>query len=103
MDKVEFHRIQGANGVEEAYLFHCPGCKESHAFRTSPWTNWKNEPGFVWTFNGDLRQPTFQPSLRTGDKGDKQCHLICTGGVLHFCGDSWHELAGQSVPMSEIT
>jgi len=64
-----------------------------------------------WTFNGDVVRPTFIPSFlhqwrRMGADGvtpeDMRCHYILTDGVLNFCGDSKHALAGKSVPLPEL-
>jgi hypothetical protein len=89
----------------------CPGCEEMH---TLP-DNWK--------FNGNLEKPTFTPSFKhtgiqrvfvdgnwTGEwKKDASgntvpfiCHYILTDGVLNFCGDSTHVLAGHSVPLPSL-
>jgi hypothetical protein len=73
-----------------------------------------------WQFNGDLENPTFQPSFKhegfktvnedgvwTGewerDLNDNLipfiCHYVLTSGILNFCGDCTHSLAGKSVPL----
>jgi hypothetical protein len=92
------------------YLHWCPGCEESHTLPSG------------WTFNGDLERPTFTPSFKhegrkrvfinrewvgewlrdaKGDTIPYICHYILTDGVLNFCGDSTHSLAGKSVPLEE--
>lgn len=64
-----------------------------------------------WTFNGDLRRPTFSPSFKhggyrcvfengqwtgewmrgpDGEPLDGTCHYIITEGRIQFCPDSWH-------------
>lgn len=44
-----------------------------------------------WKFNGDVRRPTFQPSLRQERARDgKDCHYIVADGKIQFCPDSWH-------------
>ena len=71
--------------------FWCPGCGHSHAF-TMP----------HWTWNGDENKPSFQPSLMC-NKGRRslQCHSVVTDGVINFCSDSHHHLAGKSVAMED--
>lgn len=85
------------------YLFWCPGCRRPHPYRVaaSPW----DKPGTpVWTFNGDLTKPSFSPSLLVlCSDGKTECHLFLTDGVLSYCGDSAHALAGQSVPLGPFT
>jgi hypothetical protein len=80
-----------------------------------------------WTFvNHDLEKPTFSPSFRISSghytPGWKEgtecwctyatkhpeapapfncmvCHYILTDGILNFCSDCTHPLAGQAVPL----
>lgn len=97
--------------VEGRYVHWCPGCEEMHQLPDS------------WTFDGNLEQPTFSPSLKhsglrkvmvdgewaggwvrdvSGNPVPYVCHYILTAGQLHFCGDSTHALAGQTVPMPDL-
>jgi uncharacterized protein DUF6527 len=95
------------------YTHWCPGCLEMHRL-----------PDSGWTFNGDLNKPTFQPSFKhTGVKTVKDkngqwtgewvldangkaipdiCHYILTNGILNFCSDCTHEMAGKPVPLPEL-
>lgn len=94
-----------------AYFHWCPGCQEMHPLPDS------------WAFDGNLESPTFTPSFKqegvqrvfingkwTGAwKRDAEgktipfiCHYILTGGVLNFCSDSTHSLAGQSLPLPDL-
>jgi hypothetical protein len=89
------------------FLFWCPGCDKPHPYHTGETPGRWGGKG--WDFNGDLERPTFTPSLlvypspvhEDGTQYQKRCHLFLTAGVLHFCGDSDHALAGQSVPLPE--
>lgn len=78
------------------WVFHCPGCGHLHAYVVGGGT------GPRWTFNGNMEKPTFTPSLRNSDLKGTTCHLFLTDGVIHFCGDCPHPLAGKSVPMEDI-
>lgn len=87
------------SNIEEPGIW-CPGCNEMHVL---PWKRGG------WTFNGNTEKPTFTPSFRiTGGSGSGDrapegvCHFILTDGILHFCGDSTHALAGKSVPLPQI-
>lgn len=73
----------------------CPGCESMHVL---PWKRGG------WTFDGNVDCPTFTPSFRHRlDASDtKVCHYHLTAGVLHFCGDSTHALAGKSVPLPPL-
>lgn len=76
------------------WWFYCPGCKAGHAF------------GGGWRRSGTLDRPTFAPSLVTfidGREGGRVCHLFVRGGQIEFLSDSWHELAGKTVPMEPVT
>jgi hypothetical protein len=96
------------------FVFWCPGCKCGHGI----WTTKQNHQSALWTFNGNMEKPTFTPSLKittqpiyTDDEharimaGEKImprpycCHSVVTDGVINFCADCTHELAGKSVPM----
>lgn len=80
----------------ELVLFFCPGCKENHPYEI-------NAPGGAgWTWNGSHDKPTFSPSLLVfGTIPEKRCHLFVTEGMIQFCGDSHHELAGKTVQMED--
>jgi hypothetical protein len=76
-----------------------------------------------WSFDGNLASPTFNPSVRVGGKQtvkvngewtgewvrdakgnavDRCCHYHLHAGVLKFCGDSTHKLAGQNAPLPDL-
>lgn len=79
---------------EEALVFYCPGCRMDHRFIIKP-------P--LWKFDGNWEAPTFTPSLKWDSKGVTQCHLIITNGLIDFCNDCTHDLAGKKkVPMVEV-
>ena len=89
--------VVDGHGQPYGHLHYCPGCDDMHRL----------PPG--WTFNGDLVKPTYSPSFKhTWSEGPKPnrtehcCHYILTDGVLNFCGDCTHALAGQSVPLPPI-
>lgn len=95
----------------------CPACKQTHSL----FYGWK------FTNRGKpdaLIKPSFEPSFRhtgkqeivdakgewTGDwvRGpdgkalDACCHYILTDGILNFCPDCTHALAGKSVPLPDL-
>lgn len=84
--------VTNVGGAHAGYMFDCPGCGHSHVFSDK------------WQFNGDLAKPTFTPSLMNRSTRDKDfvCHLFLRDGVIEFCGDCTHALAGQSVPCPEF-
>ena len=82
--------LSSRDGTITAYGFWCPGCKEYHSFDVTP--------GRGWRFNGDIDKPTFSPSLLYPSKPIR-CHLFLRNGMLQFCGDCGHELAGKTVPL----
>ena len=95
----------------------CPGCDEAHAIPV--------EGAGAWGWNGNADAPTFTPSVKvsgfkltpagealllkdqadgtrrgdgfTYDRVATVCHAIVTDGLIAFCGDSTHGLAGQTV------
>lgn len=83
-------------GALEEPAHWCPGCNQMHVL---PWKRGG------WTFNGDVNKPTFLPSFRhrwTTSKGERVCHYMLTAGVLTFCGDCTHGLAGKSMPLPPL-
>lgn len=97
--------------AKNGYVHWCPGCRETHLLPDS------------WTFNGDLENPTFNPSFKhsgsqtvkvdgkwtgewlldaEGNLVPGVCHYILTAGVLNYCTDSTHPLAGVSIPLPEL-
>ena len=76
-----------------------------------------------WTFDGNLDVPTFSPSFKhegvqrvfvdgkwtgewkrdeTGNTIPYVCHYVLTAGILNFCGDCSHALAGKHVPLPQL-
>lgn len=101
----------GDGHTAQGYAHWCPACEEMHAFAID--TPFRN--GAQWTFDGNVECPTFNPSMniRTGprptvpigrpDAGQIDvCHYFLHGGVLKFCADSTHALAGQDVPLPPL-
>ena len=97
--------------LEGGYAHWCPGCEQMHKLPDS------------WTFDGNLESPTYSPSFKHSGKlrvfvdgnwaGEWKrdaagaplpfvCHYILTAGVLNFCSDSTHYLAGKSVPLPPL-
>ena len=82
---------QNATATQKVLWFHCPGCECDHGIHVPQ-----------WTWNGSMESPTFAPSLIcNGDDPKSRCHAIITDGNIQFCGDSYHKLAGQTVPMPD--
>ena len=80
--------------VDDGHLAYCSGCKQSHLIPSR------------WQFNGDREKPTFSPSLliryyNEAKKSDYTCHSFIVDGKWQYCGDSTHELAGQTIEMDE--
>ena len=79
-------------------MFWCPGCKCGHYVRLGAT---KQDPqGPIWQWNQNKEKPTFNPSVKT--KGVILCHLLIKDGMIQFCSDCQHKLAGQTVPMVDM-
>lgn len=97
--------------AEGGYEHWCPACEEMHILPDR------------WAFDGNLESPSFTPSFRhggirrefadgewtgnwirdsAGNTIPRVCHYILTAGVLNFCGDSTHSLAGKVVALPEL-
>lgn len=72
--------------------FWCPACKNIHSVNST------------WEFNGDLEKPTIKPSVRvTGGEFGIVCHSYVTDGEIKYLDDSTHDMAGQTVPLGELS
>lgn len=100
-------KLRTARGRDTKSLMHwCPGCNEAHSIRI------EGGPP-VWTFDGDYEKPTFAPSILCfttyDDEGDPLpggqrrtlCHYFIRSGMIEFCGDSPHALAGKTVELPD--
>lgn len=79
-----------------AYMFHCPGCGELHTVyveRDDPNTGERHR------FNRHGDSPTFSPSILHLHGIQERCHSFVREGLIHFCEDSTHKLAGLTVPL----
>lgn len=85
------------------YMFHCPGCQGYHSFSV----NKPNEKGHQWRFNGNLNEPSFEPSLKViyeGTNGDSDivCHSFVKNGFITFLNDSTHKMKGMTTVLPDI-
>lgn len=112
----------------EAYWFWCYPCDTHHKFTTklakgaqehddrrveleqlreNEWAKrekrkpqpFQKRPLPLWTFNGNMASPTFTPSLKYDSVG---CHLHLRNGMLEYCADSKHRMAGKSILLGEV-
>jgi hypothetical protein len=95
----------------DGYTHWCPGCEQMHALPDT------------WKFDGNVECPTFSPSFKhsgilrrfengkwTGEwlrdaHGETVpfiCHYVLTKGILNFCSDCTHALAGKAVPLPKL-
>ena len=108
----------GATGVANYALFHCPGCDDAHMVTVGG-------SGSVWGWNGSKETPTFTPSIlvKSGHYAGSSpscwctyaveypdnpspfrcylCHSFVTEGRIRFLDDCTHKLAGQTVDIPE--
>lgn len=60
-----------------------------------------------WGYNGDPECPTFTPSVNASHQdpggGTHRNHYVVTAGMIHYCSDCTHELAGQTLPLVAFT
>jgi len=82
---------------ENQYLIHvCPGCIEEHLIPM-----FGKDP---WTFNQNFDSPTLSPSVKhtlTRDGKERICHYFIVNGMIEYCSDSDHVLAGMKVDLPE--
>lgn len=90
---MKLNPYKNEHGEVLGYMFLCPGCGNYHTPKTLDDGN-----GFFWKFNNSITSPTFFPSLLFSEQ-DQVCHSFVRDGSIHFCEDSTHEAAGQSLPL----
>lgn len=82
-------------------VFTCPGCKGKHVIGT-------DGKGTLWTFNGDVDAPSFEPSILVNGPGPYHveclpvCHSYVKAGQIIYLVDCSHSLAGQTVDLPEV-
>lgn len=103
-------------------MFWCPACKCGHGVWTTPIYPSR---GGLWAFNGDFEAPTISPSILITERQstppvtpenleqwklnpwpqtevEKRCHAVVSCGIINYCSDCTHEMAGKSIPMEEF-
>ena len=103
------------------FMIFCPGCNCGHGIWVTPHSAGRA----VWTFDGDMENPTFAPSLLVTShrwtppvtpenleqwkaqpweqtKVETVCHSFIRKGNIEFLGDCTHELRGQTVPLPDF-
>lgn len=89
-------RVKDSNRLN----YWCCGCKQVHGVTFGPGG---------WDWNGDVAMPTFIPSVHVNppgqffNPGQPTCHTFVKDGLVTFLGDCTHDLAGQTVPLPDIT
>lgn len=93
--------VRHQHNSDVSYSHWCPACEETHPFRVEG-------PNAKWSFNNDLVNPTFQPSMRifkpaqNGRPEQTLCRYFLTNGIIEYCADRPGEYAGQKVPLPDI-
>ena len=100
---MKFVSYTDRNGVQNV-VFKCPGCTE-HIIPVARPTEGLGATGPTWGWNGDKDSPTLTPSILTrhGDGGAEICHSFVLAGQIQFLSDCTHELAGQTVPLPDVS
>lgn len=91
------------------YYYHqCPACKHPHQYVVA-----SDDQCRYWKFNHNVLKPTFYPSMRRESTIPRtpeeqrqrvtytECHYFVRDGMIDFCTDSPHHLAGKTVPLPE--
>lgn len=90
-------KVRQAEGSEGIMMFFCPGCGFYHAVFTKD----EGYPHERWNFNGDVRRPTFRPSVHVSRPG-LVCHSFITDGKIEFLSDCTHEMRNRIVDLPDI-
>lgn len=75
----------------------CPGCNQAH--RITVVGDDGSRDTIIWDWDGNVEQPTFDPSILCKVSELDTCHSYLKEGKWQFLSDSTHRLAGQTVDM----
>ncbi len=101
----KMRRYGAADGYTAGGLAHwCPACESMHQFALDG----KNSNGAQWTWDGNVENPTFAPSMNITVNGKDQqhydpeeptevCHYFLKAGVIEYLADCTHMLRGQRI------
>ncbi len=83
---------------EDHMIAHqCPACNSRHYFPIGTPGADPDDPR--WTFDGNVEQPTFNPSMNI-NKGE--CHYYLHAGKIIYTSDCRHALAGHTVDLPDL-
>lgn len=102
-------KVERDNATPESpdWLFYCEGCEQHHGVWTSKPIIVDDKP-HKWTFNGDVDNPTFEPSIHIQrkvsgqDKKETICHSFIRDGKIQYLNDCKHKLKGKTVELLDI-
>lgn len=89
---------------EGTYLIYCIGCGHHHGI----WVDKPNDNGARWTFDGNMENPTFSPSLlyqiefTNNIKPKYICHSFIRAGKIQYLNDCTHKYAGQTIDLPDL-
>lgn len=101
------HRIEMfKHGTCALLWWYCPGCEGGHGVTVGEGEHFLEFKDTrvkvpIWGWNGSFDSPTITPSILA--RGVITCHCFVTDGVIEFLADSQHKLAGQKVPLDEVS
>ena len=92
--------VASEGGRDGGLMFWCPGCEIGPGVGGLHMLPISGDVGerACWTFDGNLEDPTLNPSILTGRGTDFTCHSFLHAGIFNFLGDCTHALANQHVP-----
>lgn len=106
----KMRRVGASDGYKAGGLAHwCPACESMHAFALDG----KNSNGAQWTWDGNVENPSFEPSMLITINAQSHphhlvgeptevCHYFLRNGVIEYLGDCTHGLKGQRIVMPPL-
>lgn len=93
-------KLNDSKGNFHSWAIMCPACQQIHGFDER------------WSFNGDMVNPTFKPSMLvhenknyrevSNDKHGHRCHSFVTDGKIKFLGDCTHNMKNQTIELEHF-
>ena len=76
IEGIKIKEVYNSDGTtHNSWVIKCPGCGDYHLIDNR------------WEFNGDIKHPTFRPSLMcswkyTDERDERTCHSFITNGYI---------------------
>ena len=96
IEGIKVKEVYNSDGTtHNSWVIKCPGCGDYHLIDNR------------WEFNGDIKHPTFRPSLMcswkyTDERDERTCHSFITNGYIAFQNDCTHSHKNENLELPDF-